>query len=174
LFLDADERLTSSGVAEIKATVATAAPDLTVCWLPRRNVMFGREVRGGGWWPDEQARLLRRTRARFDPSRQVHEVVVSDGARQRLTEPMIHLNYSSRREFIAKQRAYTNRRVDQSAGEPTPRRRAYLGAPARELWRRFVRLRGYRDGLTGLFLAGVLAMEECRAVRLLRARKRSR
>jgi hypothetical protein len=87
---------------------------------------------------------------------------------------MIHLNYSSRREFIAKQRAYTNRRVDQSAGEPTPRRRAYLGAPARELWRRFVRLKGYRDGLIGLFLAGVLAMEECRAVRLLRARKRSR
>jgi glycosyltransferase involved in cell wall biosynthesis len=169
VFLDADERLTGPGIAEIKDAMRNATPDLTVGWLPRRNIMFGREIRGGGWWPDEQARLLRRTRARFDPDRQVHEVVMTDGASLRLTEPMIHLNYRNRREFIAKQRAYTNRRVAQSFGEPVPRVRAYVGAPARELWRRFVRLKGYRDGLTGLLLAGVLAMEEIRAVRLLRA-----
>lgn len=172
LFLDADERLTGAGVAEIRATIATARPDLAVCWLPRRNIMFGRPLRGGGWWPDEQARLLRRTRAHYDPGRQVHEVVVADGASRRLTEPMIHLNYASRREFITKQREYTNRRVAQTGQGQPPRRRAYLGAPARELWRRLVRLKGYRDGLTGLFLTSVLAFEELRAVWLLRRRRR--
>jgi len=172
LFLDADERITQAGIDEIRGAVATAEPDIAAFWLPRRNVFFGREIRGGGWWPDEQARLLRRGHAHYDPSRQVHEVVIVDGAIQRLREPMIHLNYTTRREFIAKQRAYTNQRVEQLGADMIPRRRAYLGAPARELWRRFVGLRGYRDGPTGLFLAGVLAVEEVRAVWLLRRKVR--
>lgn len=174
LFIDADERLTSSGVAEIREAIDTAAADLSVFWLPRRNMFFGREIRGGGWWPDEQARLLKRGHARFDPSRQVHEVVVHDGASRRLREPMIHLNYATRREFIAKQRAYSLQRVAHASASDPPRRRAMIGAPMRELWRRVIRLRGYRDGVTGLFLAGVLAFEEARVIWLLRAKARHR
>jgi glycosyltransferase involved in cell wall biosynthesis len=174
LFFDADERLTAAGVAEIREAVATAGPELAAFWLPRRNVFFGREIRGGGWWPDEQARLLRRGRARYDPARQVHEVVIVDGESRRLHEPMLHYNYASRREFIAKQRAYTVQRVSQAGIQEHPRRRAYLGAPARELWRRLVQLQGYRDGLTGIFLASVLAAEEMRAVWLLRTKSRRR
>lgn len=173
LFLDADERLTRAGAVEIREAIATAGPDEAAFWLPRLNLFFGRIMRGGGWWPDEQARLLRRGRAHYDPSRQVHEVVEIDGTSRTLREPMIHLNYASRREFVAKQRAYTLQRVEQSA-VAIPRRRAYVGAPARELWRRLVRLKGYRDGLTGLFLAGVLASEEARAIRLLRSRGHAR
>jgi hypothetical protein len=138
--------------------------------LPRRNLFFGRGLRGGGWWPDEQARLLRRGRAHYDTARQVHEVVQFDGTSRKLREPMVHLNYASRREFVAKQRAYLLQRVEQTPAGAIPRRRAYVGGPVREFWRRFVRLKGYRDGLTGLFLAGVLSFEEARAVWLLRSR----
>ncbi len=169
LFLDADERLTEAGADEIREAIVTAQPEVDAFWLPRRNVFFGRELRGGGWWPDEQARLLRRGGARYDPSRQVHEVLHVEGRSGRLREPMIHLNYASRREFVAKQRTYTLQRVAQSPAEGIPRRRAYASGPAREMWRRFVRLKGYRDGPTGLFLAGVLAIEELRAVWLQRS-----
>lgn len=171
LFLDADERLTPAGAAEIRREIEAAGSDVAAFWLPRRNIAFGRELRGGGWWPDAQARLLRPGRARYDPARQVHEVVVIDGETRSLTEPMVHLNYASKREFVTKQRAYTLRRVASGSGT-LPRRRAYVGAPVREFWRRFIRLRGYRDGLTGFFLASVLALEEARAVRLLRAKAR--
>lgn len=174
LFLDADERLTPAGAAEMSSAVTTASRELSAFWLPRRNVFFGREMYGGGWWPDYQCRLLRPCRASYDTTRQVHEVVVVDGESRKLREPMIHLNYASRREFIAKQRAYTLRRVEPDRTGSLPRRRAYVSAPARELWRRFVGLRGYQDGLTGLFLAGVLAWEEARAVRLRRSRERTR
>jgi len=172
LFLDADERITESGAAEICETIAEAGQELAACWFPRRNITFGRELRGGGWWPDYQARLLRRGRACFDPATQVHEVVRFEGESRYLRAPIVHLNYASRREFIAKQRAYTRQRVAQTGAGTIPRRRAYAGAPARELFRRVVRLRGYRDGLTGLFLAGVLAVEEARAVWLLRSKAR--
>ncbi len=172
LFLDADERLSKEGVDEVLAAIGGVSSEVGAFYIPRRNYFFGREIRGGGWWPDYQARLLRHGRARFDPDREVHEVVQVDGTSLHLREPMIHLNYASRREFIVKQREYTRRRVRQAGPEALPRRRAYIGAPARELWRRFIRLRGYRDGHTGLFLAIVMAGEEARAVWLLRTGNR--
>lgn len=168
LFLDADERLTVPGAMEIRAALV-AEPDVAAYRMPRRNVFWGRTLRGGGWWPDEQARLFRSGRIRFDETRQVHEVAIINGASARLHEAMIHLNYDSRREFLVKQRAYTQLRVSQErvAGH-VPRRRAYLSAPTRELRRRLIVNQGYRDGLTGLFLAVALAVEEIRAVWLLR------
>ncbi len=170
LFLDADERLTEASRAEIQQCVCSAGDDLAGFWLPRRNVAFGRALRGGGWWPDYQARLIRLGRGRYDASREVHEVVLFDGRSEQLHEPFIHLNYSSRSEFMRKQHAYTLRYVQQAPVE-TPRMRGYLGRPVREFWRRFVVLKGYRDRGDGLFMAAVMAMEEFRACRMLRRRK---
>lgn len=169
LFLDADERLTPALVAELARVTSSAPTKLAGYWIPRRNVIFGKMLRGGGWWPDYQARLLRIGRARYDIARQVHETVLFDGPTRKLRAPMLHYNYTWRREFVAKQRAYTNQRVarERQSGF-RPRRRAYLSMPPRELRRRLVTLHGYRDGLTGFFLAAVLAAEELRAVWLLR------
>jgi hypothetical protein len=169
LFLDADERLTPALTLEIQAAAASAPADVAAYWIPRRNIFFRREIHGGGWWPDYQARLLRPTRCRYDSAYQVHERVLIDGRERTLGQPVIHLNYSSRREFLEKQRRYTKLRVRQDLRRGwVPRRRSYLGAPAREFWRRYVQMGGYRDWLTGLFLAAAMAREEMRAVALAR------
>jgi glycosyltransferase involved in cell wall biosynthesis len=168
-FLDADERLTTAGARELHEVIATAPCILAGLWVPRRNICFGRELRGGGWWPDYQARGFRPGRAWFDERRQVHEVATISGESYWLREPLVHQNYRHRWEFIAKQRLYTVQRVRSARGGNRPRRRAYVSAPARELYRRLVRLHGYRDGLDGVFMASVLALEEVRACRLLRA-----
>jgi glycosyltransferase involved in cell wall biosynthesis len=170
LFLDADERLTAAGASELHARLAGETA-VAAFWFPRRNLFWGRELRGGGWWPDEQARLFRWGCVRYDETREVHEVAVIEGPSAWLREPLVHLNYDSRREFIGKQRAYTRWRVREALESgAVPRRRAYLSAPARELHRRLVVNRGYRDGMTGLFLAAILAVEELRAVWLVRRR----
>lgn len=41
---------------------------------PRRNFIVGDEMRGGGFTPDYQLRLLRRDAARYIADRQVHEI----------------------------------------------------------------------------------------------------
>jgi glycosyltransferase involved in cell wall biosynthesis len=174
LFLDADERVTPAGAVEMGAAVAKAPADVSAFQLPRRNIMFGRALRGGGWWPDAQTRLLRVGHARYDASRQVHELVLVDGGVRTLTEPLIHLNYATRREFLRKQAAYTRLRATQAARRGfRPRRRAYVSAPAREAWRRFITLHGYRDRTTGLFLALAMALEEVRACWLIRRGSRA-
>jgi glycosyltransferase involved in cell wall biosynthesis len=175
LFLDADERITPEAAREIASAIRDAADDVAAFWVPRRNLFFGRALQGGGWWPDYQSRLLRRERARYDAGRQVHEVAILNGQSVYLQEPLVHLNYESRREFLAKQRQYTDQRISQALeSADIPRRRACLSGPVREFRRRFITLGGYRDGLTGLLLAAVLAAEELRACWLIRRRSRQR
>nr|PZN65631.1 MAG: hypothetical protein DIU58_06950 [Sphaerobacter thermophilus] len=163
LFLDADERLSPALTAEVIDAVRTGSPDVAGYWLPRRNWIRGREMRGGGWWPDYQLRLLRRDRAHYRVGREVHEIVDLDGPAGWLSEPLLHLNYDSLREFRAKQAHYARMRAEslRAAGQ-FPRRRTYIGQPAREFFRRVVRLRGYRDGPLGLVLAAILAWYELR------------
>ncbi|HMM41998.1 MAG TPA: glycosyltransferase family 2 protein [Thermomicrobiales bacterium] len=169
LFLDADERLTPDGGIEIAAFLDNVRGDVAGARIPRHNVVFGRALRGGGWWPDHQTRLLRRDSASYDELRQVHEVVVLDGRSIDLVSPLVHINYETRGEFLRKQKRYTMQASDEALADGRiPRRRSYLAAPARELLRRFVALRGYRDGWTGLFLAAVLAFEQARLVWLVR------
>lgn len=167
LFLDADERLTEAGRAELRATLShTNGRDDAPAgyWLPRHNEFFGRRVRGGGWWPDYQLRLLRPDRARYDERREVHEVVALDGPDARLREPLIHRNYDSWSEFRARQRAYADRHARDLARQGvTTRPWTYATMPLREFHRRYVTLAAWRDGALGLRLAAAMAWYVARA-----------
>lgn len=166
LFLDADEALTPAGRAEI-ATIVGRPPvenEPVGYWLPRHNLFFGRRVRGGGWWPDYQLRLFQPARARYDESREVHEVVILDGPAVRLAEPLIHRNYDRWGEFRAKQRAYAARHArDLAARGVRPRPWTYGTMPLREFRRRYLTLGARRDGVLGLALSLAMAWYEGRA-----------
>lgn len=168
LFVDADERVTAALRDEVLATVRDPG-DRVGFWIPRHNYMVGRLVRGGGWFPDEQLRLLKRGAVRFDPARVVHERALLDGPAGHLRQPFEHLSHASLAEFVRKQEQYCQldaRRWLATFGRP--RRRALLGQPARELWRRYVRLQGYREGLLGVQLSIVLAWYAGKSVWLAR------
>lgn len=167
-FVDADERVTSALADAVLNAIEHADDDIAAFQIPRRNYAFGRPLRGGGWWPDYQTRLLRLGRARFDEAIQVHEVVRLDGVAPALTHPLLHLNYRSRREFVTKQRHYTERRLALESPSHRPRARHIVGRAGREFLRRLCIDGGYRDGLDGLFMAGVLAAEEARYIWRLR------
>ncbi len=158
LFLDADERMTGPLGEELRALLADAGPGLAGCWLPRRNFIAGREVRGGGFYPDYQLRLLRRGKARYAPEREVHEVVEVDGDEAFAAQPLLHYNYRDWRQFHGKQPAYARYEARILAARGVHARpHNFVLQPLREFWRRFVTLRGYVDGLHGLRLALWLA-----------------
>lgn len=170
LFLDADERLTPELREELSRAIYQARPGVAGYWIPRRNVALGHVLRGGGWWPDHQLRLFRRGCARYAPQHEVHEVVEVDGQVGTLEQTILHLNYDSYREFDEKQARYGRLRARELAAEGLrPRRRAFVGRPAREFWRRFVTLSGYRDGPTGLRLSLAMARHELDVLRQVNA-----
>jgi glycosyltransferase involved in cell wall biosynthesis len=188
LFLDADERVSPELAADIRALLFAdtsgedAAPEATGatasradrdapalqssgapagCWLPRHNQFFGRVARGGGWYPDEQLRLLRRGRARYDERLLVHEVAALDGPAAHLCGHLLHLNIERLDELWRKQRAYAFQEAQTLflAGRRA-RWRNFAGAPLREFRRRYLALGGWRDGWLGLLLCGTLAYFE--------------
>ncbi len=127
-------------------------------WVPRRNIILGKEIRHTGWSPDYQPRVLRKGRARFDPARAVHELVLWDGAAGYLREPLIHYNYETLAQFRAKQIVYTRYEAQVWHAEGKRARwRGALGQPAREFLRRYISLQGWRDGGHGLLLSALMA-----------------
>jgi glycosyltransferase involved in cell wall biosynthesis len=155
-FIDADERATPELADEIRTAIRI--DDIVGWWVPRYNYIMGHKMRGGGWYPDRQLRLLRVGRAYYDPTREVHETVTLDGEADYLQEHLIHYNYDTLAHFRAKQMRYLDfeaRILEQQSVRPRPW--TYLSMPLREFWRRYVALKGYRDGGIGLLLCGLMA-----------------
>lgn len=157
LFVDADERVTPALREEILAVVELDKPGMDGYWIPRRNFIAGAETRHGGFFPDFQLRLLRRTHVHYDPGRPVHEIVEVEGETERLQQPLVHYNYSSWEQFHTKQPGYAlhEARILRARGvRPLPHK--FVREPLREFWRRYITLRGFRDGWHGLKLALLL------------------
>ena len=161
LFVDADERVPPELAAEIRAAVSRASRGGSPSgfWLPRQNLILGTWVRHAGWYPDHQLRLFRVDRGRYDPHRQVHELVQLDGPSERLRSHLLHHNYVTWRQFWTKQLRYARTEAAQlhAAGIRAKPRNLVL-QPLRELRRRYVSLAGFRGGLLGLQLSLVLAI----------------
>jgi glycosyltransferase involved in cell wall biosynthesis len=164
LFVDADERVPPELAQEM--TSALARPEAG-WWIPRHNYIFGKLTRHAGWYPDYQLRLLRRAKARYENP--VHEVVMLGGAEGHLHNPLLHLNYETVPEFIARQKYYAAYAAGKMRAEGVlPQPHKFITQPVRQFWWRFVSLQGWRDGLHGLRLSALMAWFEFEKYRLLR------
>lgn len=125
----------------------------------RHNYIFGHRMRGAGWWPDHQLRLLRHGYARYE--RDVHEIAVINGGEGYLTRPMIHYNYDTLAHFTRKQRQYVvyDAGILLKKGALTKFYTPYTQA-LRHFWWRFVTLNGWRDGIYGIVLSGLMGYYE--------------
>ncbi|OAN48455.1 glycosyl transferase [Chloroflexus islandicus] len=162
LFIDADERLTPELFVEL-ATLLRRGPPAHIAGyrIPRYNLFFGQRLRGGGWYPDYQLRLLRREAAHFDERVAVHEVATLRGETGALRGHLLHLNIERLDELWQKQARYAFAEATMlyRAGRRM-RWRNLIGAPAREFTRRYIQLGGWRDGWLGVFLCATLAWHE--------------
>lgn len=165
LFLDADERITPALAHEIARLKAQwpgrSDPAVAGYWIPRFNYYWGRALRGGGWYPDHQLRLLDRRRARYDEQRLVHELVQLEGAEAYLDQHLSHINIESWPELRLKQRRYALAEaasLHRNGVRFKPQN--IILQPLRAIWRRFWSWQGYRDGALGLLLALVLGWYE--------------
>ena len=163
-FVDADERVSDALAAEVRGRAgheAHAAYD-----VPRLNLIFGHWMRGSGWAPDHQLRVMDRRRVHYPVERAVHEVPDVDGSIGEIEAPLLHHSYRTIREFRRRQRRYARMHARSLYQAGVRRRRtAVVAQPLRELRRRLVEYRGYRDGWVGVQLALLMAEYEWRLQR---------
>ena len=164
IFVDADERVSDALASEVQARAGRESH--AAYMIPRRNRIFGHWMRGSGWAPDSQCRVMDRRRVRYPSEQAVHEVPDVRGTVGALDAPLVHYSYRTIREFRRRQRRYARMHANGLYAAGVRRRRtAVVAQPLRELRRRLVEHRGYRDGWVGLQLALLMAEYEWRLQR---------
>ncbi len=106
MHLDADERITEKGAAEIKEALGKAGGK-TVLALPRLTRLLGDPVKHCGWYPDYVLRVYPKDYTQYDEA-VVHEnlLLPSDAQVIKLKEPLIHDSYDCLERLYEKQAAY--------------------------------------------------------------------
>jgi len=157
LLLDADEVLTPELQQEIRQLLA-GEPQYGAYWIPRLNLIFGRWMRHGGFYPDRKLRLFRRGAARLSEGVGPHSTPQFAGPKGKLKGDMLHYAYPSMNIYLE----HMNRYSSEIAGLLEKKGRTSKSLPA-FLWNAvanpaatfvynyFFRL-GFLDGREGLLL----------------------
>jgi glycosyltransferase involved in cell wall biosynthesis len=156
LSLDADERVTQALADEIRATLA-ADPRHAAFRMPRVTWHLGRWVRTTDWYPDYQARLYDRRRARWT-GRYVHESLTLEGSPGQLAGELQHYAYRDIADHLETIDRYTTLAARQMHEDG---RRAGLlqlaGHPPLAFLRNYIARGGIRDGVPGFIISSMNA-----------------
>ncbi|MCJ7826177.1 glycosyltransferase family 2 protein, partial [Patescibacteria group bacterium] len=154
LNLDTDEEVTEELKEEIKAILNL---DLSQAkkgyWIPRKNIIFGKWIQYGLWWPDKQLRLFQRGKGKF-ACKHIHEYIEVDGEMGELKAPYIHHNYDSISQYLSKLERYTTN--ESMALKEAKYQLSWYDAirfPLSDFIKLFFAQSGYKDGLHGLVLS---------------------
>ncbi len=152
LCLDSDEVIPEELAKEIRKNVSTSR--FNGYWIPRKNIIFGKWIQHGLWWPDRQLRLFRRGKGTY-PCKHVHEYIAIDGPTEILDIPYLHYNYESIREYLWKmENIYTENEVENLlAVGSLVRWYDAIRFPVSDFVKIYFAQEGYKDGLHGLVLS---------------------
>lgn len=149
MILDADELMTNELASEIKSAIFDLR--FTHYKIPRKNIFVGKKwLKYGGWYPDEQVRLIKRE-AFIDWPKKIHSTPEIKGQIGHLKSAFIHYFHPSLENMVKKTIEFESReaellfKADRPVGIPTFFRK-FLG----ELFRRLIRNLGFLDGAYGL------------------------
>ena len=188
LSLDADEVVTPELAAELREIKTQGPGEAAGFRMPRLASYRGRWIRHSGWYPDHKLRLYDRRRARWVGD-YVHESVHVDGPSaniRTLRGDLQHFTCDSLAEHFRTTDRYTSLAAQEACaqgGRPggkwiLPRAVAMtVVAPPWKFFETYFLRQGFRDGLSGLIIAGMAGFyvfwKYAKLCELLRARERS-
>ncbi len=154
LSMDADEEIPHELSEEIHQTLQNTSNSAFL--IPRRNIIFGKEIKHTRWSPDAHVWLYDKTNGSWLGS--VHEEWVSTGSVGILKNAKIHHSHPSVSAFIE----MLNRYTDIEAREQYKKGIRFnmfslVFYSARSFVGRFFLKQGYLDGLHGFVLSSLMA-----------------
>lgn len=148
LYIDADERIS----AQLKDEILTTVKDTqhSAFGIPRKNILLGKWQKYGGWWPDYQIRLFRKSDF-LGWEGKLHESPKFKGTLGHLENPLIHLTHRDIVSMMEKTAKWSEveaqLRLQASHPEISGWRLARVALT--EFCGRFFRKQGFRDGTEG-------------------------
>lgn len=154
LYVDADERVTDELKREIKDKVLGNQSETSVFAIPRKNIILGKEMRHGGWWPDYVKHLIRK-KDLSGWKGELHEEPVFEGKLEHLEAPLLHLKPDNLSVMVEKTNVWSEieARLMLQANHPPMNIFRFATAILREFWLRMVRQKAFLDGAEGIIYA---------------------
>ena len=157
LALDADEIVHPVLATELRRIAEAGTAD--VVRIPRKNIILGRWMRYGQWWPNAKPRFFRKDRLIVGD--RIHAgLVPAPGARvieldAREELALWHYSYHDLDDLVEKTNRYTSVEARQAGTKKRRRARPLhmVRETGRNLWDEYLSQQGYRDGTAALAVA---------------------
>ncbi len=147
-YLDADERVTKELKNEVLALVDDKS--LEVAELKRDNFFYGEKIYYGGWQNDYVTRIFRKDLLKGWQG-EIHESPIYIGSIKVLKSPLWHLTHRKTADNLHKSSEWTIKEAKLLAEQEKNKVTAFLilRKMMMEFFRRYIRDKGYSDGMLG-------------------------
>lgn len=149
LFVDPDERVLEPLKKEIKEIIESSA--FSACAISRKNIIFGREIKYGPFWPDWVIRLLKRSD--FDSwTGKVHEYPKFNGRLGYSKNSLLHLTHRNLDQIVLKSLAWSKIDAELRIGVNHPKMSGwrFLRIFISEIFNQGIVRRGFFNGTIGI------------------------
>ncbi len=151
-YLDQDEIVTAS----LKKIIleSTASDKYSAYAIPRRNFIFGKELKHCGLWPDYVIHLIKKE-SLLGWQGELHEQPQLKGELFHLSEPLLHKKHDNLSDMVDKTNNWSEieGRLMFEAGHPPMNLFRFASAAVREFWLRMIRQTAFLDGTYGIIYA---------------------
>jgi glycosyltransferase involved in cell wall biosynthesis len=151
LSIDADERITPELKFEILGILKKPNDTNSAYAIPRKNIILGKHLTHGGWWPDFVIRLYKKNDFR-EVQGELHEQPTFSGKLGYLKNPIVHHKHDNLSEMVDKTNIWSGveARLMYDANHPPMNLIRFATAGMREFWLRMISKQGFLDGTEGV------------------------
>lgn len=151
-YLDSDEEVSKELIDEVLQAVFNN--DFSAYAISRVNIILGKKMMHGGWWPDYVKRLfLKKELKKWEGD--LHEEPVYQGVLGHLKNPIIHYKHDNLSEMVEKTNKWseTEARLLFDANHPKMSWWRFIRIMLTELWYRLIIRKSFLDGTEGVTYA---------------------
>lgn len=156
LYVDADERATPQLKEEILQIINSDQENssFVAYAIPRENIILGKLLKHGGWWPDYVKRLYIKDKLKGWRG-ELHEEPIFDGSLGHLQNPLIHLKHDNLSDMVDKTNIWSEieAKLMLDSNHPKMNQPRFVSAMFREFWLRVIKQKAYLDGAEGVIYA---------------------
>ena len=149
-YVDSDEEVTPKLRKEIKSAIKSSKEEVGAFAIPRENILLGKKMRHGGWFPDYVLRLIKKEKLVHWEGR-LHEQPKIKGETGYLKSPFIHKKHDDIAGMVEKTNKWSEveGRLMYEAGHPQMNFFRFASAGMREFWQRMILQTAFLDGVEG-------------------------
>jgi len=153
-YLDADERITPKLKKELRELLKKGSCKYSFYAVPRLNIILGKPLKHGGWYPDYVKRLFNKSALKGWKGA-LHEEPVIKGKIGHLQNSLMHIKHETISEMIEKTNNWSKieAKLMFEANHPKMNIPRFFTAMWREFFFRMIKKKAFLDGSEGVIMA---------------------